>query len=156
MRNAVIALTAMSVLVGCAASRAQLTDAPRPFLSADCHAYAIAADAASDAAEDAADAAEDSNSASTADIAAAARAAYEAERAAAVAARISDIEPLDYPAVRDALALALARSETAWRAAQDVFERPPADSKLAASYARALDKARAAWNKAELASRTAR
>jgi len=124
--------------------------------SAHCHTYAIAADAASDAAEDAADAAEDSNSASTADIAAAARAAYEAERAAALAAHISDIEPLDYPAVRDALALALARSETAWRAPQDVFERPPADSKLAASYARALDKARAAWNRAELASRTAR
>jgi len=146
----------MSVLVGCSTTVSQQTDGPPPFLSANCHAYAIAADAASDAAEDAADAAEDSNSASYADIAAAARAAYEAERAAAVAARLSDIDPLDYPAVRDALALARARSETAWRAAQDVFEKPPADSQLAASYARALDKARAAWNRAELASRTAR
>ena len=151
MKRLSATLLVAAALVGCSANRATNIAALPESSRYCCREYAKAADAASDAAVDLADTAKTEHSENAEACAAAADAAFMAEQASAAAYHIADEDQADGSNARDALVVALARSESAWAAARKAFAAPPRDPKLVAAYADALAKARIAWEAAQRA-----
>ncbi len=144
-------LLVTAALVGCAANRSTKPAALPESYRDCCREYAKAADAASDAAGELAETDEAAHRENAVLVTAAAESAFMAEQASSVASHIADDDSADGGDARDALVVALSRSELAWAAARKAFAAPPNDSKLAAAYADALAKARIAWEAAQRA-----